>query len=74
MQVRVGLEGWIEIYAKFGERTAVLKVWKSQVPREILKLEEEGFVITYLCAAEVKNQDYYKFDWSKPTIEGKLAS
>ena len=74
MQVRIGLEGWIEIYASYGEKNAVLKVWKSQVPRETSRLEEEGFVITYICAAEAENQAYYKFDWSNPTAKGKLAS
>ena len=73
MQARIGLEGWIETYASYGRKNAVIKVWKSLVSREIPRLEEEGFVITYISEAEAENQAYYEFDWSNPTVEGMLA-
>ena len=73
MQARIDLDGWIEVYADRGETTAVLKVWKSQIPREILRFEDEGFKVTHLCPAKAANQEYYKFSWAEPTVKGGLA-
>ena len=45
MQEKLGLMGWIEIYAEHGETNALLRVWQSQMP----KLEKEGFIVTTIA-------------------------
>ena len=70
MQEKLGLMGWIEIYAEHGETNALLRVWQSQMS----KLEKEGFIVTTIARTSKEFKFYCKIDWSKPTVpKGEAA-
>lgn len=64
------IEDWIEVFAKYGETEAPLRLYITQIRR----LEKKGLKVKVLAPTDRPYQYFCKADWKEPSVPNSFAT